>query len=119
MFNNPDFNGQYIVIVISILLIEIGLCGLYDLNKGFNIAAAVMFILFFIPGVYFICKSVYTIISRMKLRIKNDESPTYIIILQSILSSLIFILLITVCSEVYHSYSVFMNKLFFPGMKYD
>ena len=112
MFNNPDFKGQYIVIVISILLIEIGLCGLYDLNKGFNIAAAVMFILFFIPGVY-------TIISRMKLRIKNDESPTYIIILQSILSSLIFILLITVCSEVYHSYSVFMNKLFFPGMKYD
>ena len=39
MFNNPDFKGQYIVIVISILLIEIGLCGLYDLNKGFNIAA--------------------------------------------------------------------------------
>lgn len=71
MFNNPDFKGQYIVIVISILLIEIGLCGLYDLNKGFNIAAAVMFILFFIPGVYFICKSVYTIISRMKLRIKT------------------------------------------------
>ena len=54
MFNNPDFKGQYIVIVISILLIEIGLCGLYDLNKGFNIAAAVMFIFLFQGYILFV-----------------------------------------------------------------
>ena len=54
-----------------------------------------------------------------KYKETTKEEKEYIIIIQSILSSLIFIILITICLEIYHRYSIFMSNLFFPGIKHD
>ena len=112
MFEHPDFKGQYAVLGLATLLIKIGL---YNICEGDIFIIAI----FCVSGIILACISVYIILKRMIMRIKNKEEKEYIIIMQSILSSLIFIILITICLEIYHRYSIFMSNLFFPGIKHD
>ena len=116
MFNNPDFKDQYVILVFSFIFIK---AGFYKFVSIFDVYSVIAIIFFGIPGIYFLFLGSHTIVKRIKIRINKKVNSLYVIIFQNILSFLIVVAIVTIGFEIYHKYSVFMNKLFFPGIKYD
>ncbi|GKG93767.1 hypothetical protein CE91St38_17750 [Desulfovibrionaceae bacterium] len=116
MFNNPDFKDQYVVLVFSFIFIK---AGFYNFVSIFDVYSVIAIIFFGIPGIYFLFLGSHTIVKRIKIRINKKVNSLYVIIFQNILSFLIVVAIVTIGFEIYHKYSIFMNKLFFPGIKYD